>query len=92
MDGMRNIAFYLGMGSLFTHELDAIPNHEWRGLPLLQALPDETAMIIFIAVHVPAFAVLIALAANRSARTRELTRIGISVFLVFPSWITRNCS
>ena len=29
------MAFYLGLGSLFTHEIDAIPNHEWRGLPLL---------------------------------------------------------
>ena len=87
MDGMRNIAFYLGMGSLFAHELDAIPNHEWRGLPLLQALPDETAMVVFIAAHVPAFAVLIALVASSSARTRGLTRIGISVFLVFHGFL-----
>jgi hypothetical protein len=52
-------AFYLGLASLFTHELDAIPNHEWRGMPLLGTLPDGTAMWIFIAAHVPLFAILI---------------------------------
>jgi hypothetical protein len=79
---MKDIAFYLGMGSLFTHELDAIPNHEWRGLPLLQALPDETAMVIFIAAHVPAFAILIALVASSNAGRRRISRLGISAFLV----------
>ncbi len=55
---IREIAFYLGLGSLFTHELDAVPNHEWRGLPLLGTLPDETGMWVFIAAHVPLFAIL----------------------------------
>jgi hypothetical protein len=38
---MRDLAFSLGLGSPFTHELDAVPNHEWRGLPLLETLPDD---------------------------------------------------
>jgi hypothetical protein len=25
---MTSLIFYLGMGALFTHEIDAIPNHE----------------------------------------------------------------
>jgi hypothetical protein len=70
------------MGSLFTHELDAVPNHEWRGLPLLQSLPDESGMAVFIAAHVPLFAVLIALVATSNARIRVLSRLGIAVFLV----------
>ena len=39
------------MGSLFTHELDAVPNHEWRGMPLLQSLPDESAMVTPLSWH-----------------------------------------
>ena len=70
------------MGSLFTHELDAIPNHEWRGIPLLQTLPDESAMVVFIAAHVPLFAVLIALVASSNTRIRALSRLGIAVFLL----------
>ena len=76
------MAFYLGLGSLFTHEIDAIPNHEWRGLPLLGTLPDETGMLVFIAAHVPLFAILIALAASGNERIRRLSRLGISAFLV----------
>ncbi len=79
---MKDIAFYLGLGSLFTHELDAIPNHEWRGLPLLRALPDETAMVVFVAAHVPLFAVLIALVASSIPRTRKLSRLVIGAFLL----------
>jgi hypothetical protein len=79
---MRDMAFYLGLGSLFTHELDAIPNHEWRGLPLLGTLPDETGMLVFISAHVPLFATLIALVASKDERIRGLSRLGISVFLV----------
>jgi hypothetical protein len=71
----RDIAFYLGMGSLFTHELDAVPNHEWRGLPLLQSLPDESAMVVFIAAHVPLFAVLIALVASSNEFSSTLSSL-----------------
>jgi hypothetical protein len=79
---IRDVAFYLGLGSLFTHELDAVPNHEWRGMPLLESLPDDTGMWVFIAAHVPLFAILIALVASKDERIRWLSRVGISVFLV----------
>jgi len=79
---MRDIAFYLGIASLFTHELDAVPNHEWRALPLIRALPDETGMIVFIAAHVPLFALLIGLVASSNARVRLFSRLGVSAFLV----------
>ncbi len=74
--------FYLGMGALFTHELDAIPNHEWRGMPFLQSLPDELGMLVFVVAHIPLFAVLIALVASANTRTRTLSRIGIAAFLL----------
>jgi hypothetical protein len=79
---IRDIAFYLGLGSLFTHELDAVPNHEWRELPLLGTLSDETAMLVFIAAHVPLFAILVALVASENVRVRETSRLVTGIFLV----------
>lgn len=79
---MKNIIFYIGMSTLFTHELDAIINHEWRLLPLLGWLTDEYGEIVFILIHIPLFAILIALVASTNIKTRSLSRIGISIFLV----------
>jgi len=79
---MREIVFYLGMGALFTHELDAIPNHEWRVLPLVRMLPDDIGMIVFVIAHVPIFAVLIALVASSNDRIRTNSRLVISGLLV----------
>jgi hypothetical protein len=79
---MKNTFFYLGMGTMFTHELDAIPNHEWRVLPLISWLPDEYGMIVFLIIHIPLFATLIALAANANDKIRVPGKLGISIFLV----------
>jgi hypothetical protein len=79
---MKDLAFYLGIGALFTHELDAMPNHEWRVLPLLRALPDDMGMAVFVIAHVPLFALLTALIASSNVRTRMKSRLIISGFLV----------
>lgn len=79
---MKNVVLYLGLGSLFAHELDAMPNHEWRVLPLVRILPDDMGMVVFVAAHVPLFALLIAMVASSNDRTRALSGIGISAFLV----------
>ena len=79
---MKNLIFYLGMGALFTHEIDAIPNHEWRVLPLIRSLPDDIGMFVFVFAHVPLFALLIALVASKNDRTRTRSRLIISGFLV----------
>ncbi|MEO0540069.1 MAG: DUF6713 family protein [Cyanobacteria bacterium P01_A01_bin.105] len=79
---MKGIAFYLGLGCLFTHELDATLNHEWRVLPLLRALPDEVGRSWFIALHVPLFAVIVAWVAHTQPRTRLAVRVILSLFLV----------
>lgn len=70
------------MGTLFTHELDAMSNHEWRVLPLTSWLSDEYGMMVFLLVHIPLFAVLIALVASTNDKIRLRTRYGISIFLV----------
>lgn len=82
MQKMKNIIFYIGMSTLFTHELDALINHEWRLLPLIGWLSDEYGEIAFIFIHIPLFAILIALVASTNNKTRSLSRLGISIFLV----------
>jgi Family of unknown function (DUF6713) len=81
-DCMKDIVFYLGTAALFAHELDAIANHEWRGLPILRSLPDDTGMALFVAAHVPLFAILIALVSSANTRTRRNSRLVIGGFLL----------
>ena len=67
---------------LFTHEMDAVPNHEWRVLPILRSLPDATGEVAFLVAHVPIFAIVIALVASLNANTRLLTQKFASGFLI----------
>lgn len=80
---MKDLAFYLGFGTLFTHELDSMLNHEWRVIPVIRSLPDETGLLVFVLAHIPLFAILVALVSSKKSRARRMTRIGIGLFLVF---------
>jgi len=80
--GVKESAFYLGLGLLFTHELDAMPNHEWRVLPVLRSFADSTGELAFLTAHIPIFALTIAFAASLNQRTRRITRQVASGFLV----------
>ena len=79
---MKNIFFYLGLALLFTHELDSMPNHEWRVLPLLRSLSDSAGEAAFIIAHIPIFAVTIAYVASLNARARKLARDVASGFFI----------
>ncbi len=79
---MRSLLFYLGLGLLFTHELDAMPNHEWRVLPLLSNLTDSIGETVFILGHVPIFAIVIACIASLNLKTRSMARDITGGFLV----------
>lgn len=79
---MKNVFFHLSVGSLFTHELDAMTNHEWRVLPLVRMLPEDIAMPFFVWAHVPLFAVVIWLLSSTNARTRQISRYAIAGFLL----------
>ena len=79
---MRHIALYLGVGALFSHELDAMTNHEWRVLPLIRLLPDELGRDVFVLAHIPLFAVVVALFASTDAQLRRRANIGVAGFLV----------
>ena len=82
---MKSIAFYLGMGTLFTHELDAIPNHEWRVLPLTSWLSNEVGMMVFVIIHIPLFAILISLVSSTNDKVHTRSRLSIGIFLIIHS-------
>ncbi len=77
-----NIIFYIGLGILFTHELDAMLNHEWRVLPITNWLSDENGKLVFLFLHIPIFSTIVALVASKNEKVMNGTRIGISIFLI----------
>ncbi len=79
---MRHLIFYLGLGTLFTHELDAMVNYEWRLLPWINGLTDEAGMVVFIFLHIPLCAALISMVASIKEKIRTFSRWGISLFLI----------
>ena len=84
---MKNSIFYLGLALLFTHELDSMPNHEWRVMPILSSMPDSMAMLVFLAAHIPIFAVVIAFVASLDHKVRSRARNIFCVFLVFHTFL-----
>ena len=79
---MKNLFFLLGLGFICTHELDAVMQHEWRLLYILRSLPEQTAALAFVALHVPLFALLVWLTHHALPRVRERSRLALMVFLV----------
>ncbi len=75
---MKHWTFFFGVGTLFTHELDAVANYEWRVLPLVRLLPEELGMLFFITAHVPIFAVIIALVTSPRPKVQLRSRIAVS--------------
>ncbi len=79
---MKSIFFYLGLALIFTHELDAMANYEWRVLPLTAGLTDAAGKATFILAHVPIFAIVIACVASLNLKTRSMARDIASGFLI----------
>ena len=91
---MRHVVFYLGLGTLFTHELDAMTSYEWRLIPILRSLPEALGLTAFVIIHIPLFAGIIALIASNNDQTRSLSRIAVSGFLLLHAvlhiWFSSN--
>ena len=79
---MKTLLLYLGLGAIASHELDAVRQHEWRLLYILRGLPEALAEQVFIAVHVPLFAVLIWLLHHPRNTLRAASRVLLMAFLV----------
>ncbi len=79
---MKNFIFFLGLGFLFAHELDAMQNHEWRVLPLTSWLPDDVAASVFLLAHIPLMALIIYLVSSQNEKIRTRSWFCIAAFLV----------
>jgi len=77
----RSLLFWTGFAFLLAHELDAVAQSEWRLLPLINLLTDESAYIVFVAAHVPLVLVLIWLFTHRSNTIRWRSQLAFDVFL-----------
>lgn len=80
--GFRDLVFFAGFAVLACHELDAVAQSEWKLLPVLNTLPDETAYSVFVIAHIPIFAALMWLAGHSSVIVRRRAQLGIDAFLV----------
>ena len=78
---IRFLIFWTGFAFLLAHELDAVAQSEWRLLPLLNLLTDETAYKTFVALHVPIVVLLIWLFTHPSTIVRWRSRLALDAFL-----------
>ena len=79
---MSAAIYYLGLACLFTHELDAVTHSEWRLMFILRSQPDEKALPLFVALHVPLFFAILWLSHFPREAVRHATRIFVAAFLV----------
>lgn len=74
--------FWLAMAFFAGHELDAVAQHEWRLLPLLNLLNDEDGQIAFVLLHIPFFAGLFWAAGHEAGPIRLRSRLAFDIYLV----------
>jgi hypothetical protein len=72
----------LMLATLFTHELDAMTQSEWRLLYVLRSLSDEQGRWWFVVIHIPLFWTLIALTHHANTHVQRASRIGFAAFCI----------
>ena len=72
----------LMLAVLFTHELDAMTQSEWRLLYVLRNLNDEQGRWWFVAIHIPLFWALIVLTHHASDQVQRASRVGLAAFCI----------
>jgi hypothetical protein len=82
IDWLCKILFHVGLAALFTHELDAIQQREWRLLYVLRQLPDGAAAFWFIALHPPLFAAISYFAFHRRSGLQQYSRRVLCIFFL----------
>ncbi|TAG26592.1 MAG: hypothetical protein EAZ37_08770 [Burkholderiales bacterium] len=73
---------HLMLATLFTHELDAMTQSEWRLLYVLRSMSDSDGRWWFVAMHVPLFWALIALTHHADALVQRASRLGLAAFCI----------
>jgi hypothetical protein len=79
---LQSLIYPLMLACLFTHELDALTQSEWRLLYVLRSLPDALARWWFVAIHVPLFAAMLYFGQHGDAVIQRRARLVIAVFCV----------
>lgn len=51
--------FFIALSFLLIHEMDAIRCREWKLFPVLSQLTDERGYIVFTALHIPLYILLL---------------------------------
>ena len=74
--------FLVGVSLLFTHELDAMTHAEWRVLPLTSWLAPEVGRLVFVALHVPIFALVLGWLTSHMPERVTKAQFWIALFLV----------
>ena len=74
------LLFSFVLALALTHELDAVRAREWRVLPVLNALSEESGRAAFIAAHVPLFWLILDGCWSADAETRDVWRIAVAGF------------
>lgn len=76
------VLIQLMLAVLFTHELDAMTQSEWRLLYVLRSLSDEQGRWWFVAIHMPLFWALIMLTHHSRDLVQSVSRTGLAVFCI----------
>ncbi len=78
----QQVLTQLMLAVLFTHELDAMTQSEWRLLYVLRSLTDEQGRWWFVAIHIPLFWALIAFTHHANDNLQRASRVGLAVFCI----------
>ena len=82
MTHLTNIIFFLGLSLLLVHELDAVKRHEWRIFPILSSLPEKTAYILFVSLHLPLFTLILFYLTHPNPEIRYWFIISMDIFFI----------
>lgn len=84
---MHDLLFYLGLSTLIAHEMDAVIQSEWRLLFFLRKLPEQAAAASFVALHVPAFTIVLWLTHSTVPSIQFWARTDIALFLIIHAFL-----
>jgi hypothetical protein len=79
---MSRLLVHLMLAVLFTHELDAMTQSEWRLLYVMRDLNDHQARWWFVVLHVPFFWVFISLTHHAQHKLQSISHISLAAFCI----------
>lgn len=77
-----DLLFFTALSLLLCHELDAVAQSEWRLLPVLKRLSDESAYGWFVALHIPLFALLLWWTSSTIPKIRCVAQLTLDGFMM----------